>query len=202
MQQWSPKARAILDAASELFYEQGIHAVGVDAIAAHGAVTKKTLYDRFGSKAQLVAAYLDERDHQWRDVLAPHLEAAGPDPETRLRAIFHASALWSAERGHRGCAMINAHAEISDPDHPARAVIARQKAWMRELFADIARDAGARDPESRADGLMVAHEGALAATGMGVVPNAFTVAHEMCLAMLSADPGAAPVEAASPRGRS
>ena len=184
--QWSPKARAILDAASELFYAEGIHAVGVDTIAAHAGVTKKTLYDRFGSKAHLVAAYLDERDRAWRDVLSPRLAAAGTDPEARLRALFEASAEWSAERGPRGCAVINAHAEISDPEHPATAVMLRQKRWMRDRFADIARDAGARDPEALARGLFLAHEGALAASGMGVEAAAFPGGLELALAALRA----------------
>ncbi|MDQ4084268.1 MAG: TetR/AcrR family transcriptional regulator, partial [Actinomycetota bacterium] len=53
----TPGAQRILDVASELFYWRGIHAVGVDTIAAESGVTKRTLYDRFGSKDGLVVAY-------------------------------------------------------------------------------------------------------------------------------------------------
>ncbi|WP_016700389.1 helix-turn-helix domain-containing protein, partial [Actinoalloteichus spitiensis] len=71
--EWTPGARAVLAAASELFYDQGIHAVGVDAIAARAGVTKKTLYDRFGSKERLVVEYLAQRDQRWRAFLTPRL---------------------------------------------------------------------------------------------------------------------------------
>ena len=85
----TPGARRVLDAASELFYERGIHAVGVDTIAEAAGVTKKTLYDRFGSKEALVVAYLQHRDARWREHLADHLArvpAAGPDRDTPPRS--------------------------------------------------------------------------------------------------------------------
>ncbi|WP_235915369.1 TetR/AcrR family transcriptional regulator [Puerhibacterium puerhi] len=179
---WTPKARAVLAAASELFYAQGIHAVGVEAIAERAGVTKKTLYDRFGSKERLVVEYLRERDRQWRGVLDPLLAAAGPDPRARLAAVFAASADWAADRGRRGCGMINAHAEISDPDHPAYAVIVGQKRWMLDLFTGIARDAGA--PDDLARDLLMLHEGALVMAGMGVVPDAFERARDSALGLL------------------
>ncbi|UXI81004.1 TetR/AcrR family transcriptional regulator, partial [Streptomyces vinaceusdrappus] len=66
----TPGARRVLEAAERLFYEHGIHAVGVDLIAAEAGVTKKTLYDRFGSKEQIVVEYLAGRDERWRALLA------------------------------------------------------------------------------------------------------------------------------------
>ena len=72
----TPGARRILDVASALFYERGIHAVGVDTIAAESGVTKRTLYDRFGSKDALVVAYLAERDRRWRERVVAALDAA------------------------------------------------------------------------------------------------------------------------------
>ena len=164
--EWTPKARAILAAASELFYAHGIHAVGVDAIAAAAGVTKKTLYDRFGSKDRLVAEYLAARDRAWRDHLDARLEAAGTEPRTRLRSVFDASAQWAAERGGHGCAMVNAHAEI-DPDHPAYAVAVGQKSWMLALFVRLADEAGVRDPEAVGEQAMLLHEGAVVLSGMG-----------------------------------
>jgi AcrR family transcriptional regulator len=182
--EWTPKARAVLAAASELFYAQGIHAVGVEAIAERAGVTKKTLYDRFGSKERLVVEYLRERDRQWRVVLDPRLAAAGPDPWARLAAVFDASAAWAQDRGRKGCGMINAHAEISDPAHPAYAVIVGQKRWMLDLFTGLARTADARDPEALGRDLLLLHEGALVMAGMGVVPDAFDRARDAALAML------------------
>lgn len=76
----TPGARRVLEAAERLFYEHGIHAVGVDTIAAEAGVTKKTLYDRFGSKEQIVVEYLAGRDERWRELLAGRLAAAGRAP--------------------------------------------------------------------------------------------------------------------------
>ncbi|MFD1858400.1 TetR/AcrR family transcriptional regulator [Aeromicrobium camelliae] len=183
----TPKARAVLTAASELFYAQGIHAVGVDAIAERAGVTKKTLYDRFGSKDRLVVEYLRDRDAQWRTFLDPRIEAAGPVPAQRLAAIFDASAEWAAERGTKGCGMVNAHAEISDPDHPAYRVIVGQKQWMLRLFRELAEAAGAGDQtESLAEEILLLHEGALVAAGIGVLPDAFARARDLAVSRLAA----------------
>ncbi|AKZ58330.1 Transcriptional regulator [Streptomyces ambofaciens ATCC 23877] len=215
----TPGAHRVLEAAERLFYERGIHAVGVDLIAAEAGVTKKTLYDRFGSKEQIVVEYLAGRDERWRGLLGGRLEAAGEEPAARVLAVFEASRAWAAEYGERGCSMVNAHAEISDPAHPANPVIAGQKRWMLDLFTRLVRDldaAGADGPtpadgprgaamsadaavdadgstsedrpagEGRAAGqgraagadrlagtLMLLHEGALVAHGLGVLPDPF-----------------------------
>jgi len=71
----TPGARRILEVASALFYRHGIHAIGVDTIAAESGVTKRTLYDRFGSKDELVAAYLRARDERWRARVVAAVEA-------------------------------------------------------------------------------------------------------------------------------
>ncbi|MBY6681396.1 TetR/AcrR family transcriptional regulator [Rhodococcus sp. BP-316] len=171
---WTPKARAVLAAADELFYEQGIHAVGVDTIAARAGVTKKTLYDRFESKERLVVEYLRERDRQWREFLAVRLGAVSADDAgDRIDAVLVASAEWTAQRSGKGCSMVNAHAEISDPAHPAYPVIIGQKRWMADLFVDILTAAGVPDPVGTADLLMLVHEGALVCAGMGVVERPF-----------------------------
>jgi AcrR family transcriptional regulator len=175
--EWTPKARAVLAAADELFYERGIHAVGVELVAERAGVTKKTLYDRFGSKDRLVVAYLEGRTTRWRVVLDEHLRAAGPDPASRLAAVFDASAAWAASDGPRGCGMINAHAEITDPAHPAYAVITGEKAWMLALFTEIVGD-------EVAPAVMLLHEGALSASGMGAVPDAFAVARDSSLRLI------------------
>jgi AcrR family transcriptional regulator len=171
--EWTPKARAVLTAASELFYEHGIHAVGVDTIAERAGVTKKTLYDRFGSKQHLVVEYLAARDRDWRAHLDAQLRRSGPSPREQLVAVFDASASWARAHSGKGCSMINAHAEISDPAHPAYAVIVGQKRWMLALFTDLAAAAGAPEPEQVGGQLMLLHEGALVTAGMGVLDDAF-----------------------------
>ncbi|RZL72613.1 MAG: TetR/AcrR family transcriptional regulator [Rhodococcus sp. (in: high G+C Gram-positive bacteria)] len=182
----TPGARKALAAAGRLFYERGIHAVGVDLIAAEAGVTKKTLYDRFGSKEQIVVEYLADRDERWRAFLADHLDAVGDSPEQRLHAIFDASQQWTAENSAKGCSMVNAHAEISDPSHPAYAVIIGQKQWMLELFTGVCRDASVHEPEALARTVMLLHEGALVAHGLQVFPDALALASEQAGALLHA----------------
>ncbi|AZG47111.1 Transcriptional repressor Mce3R [Gordonia insulae] len=182
---WTPKARVILDAASELFYDQGIHAVGVEAIAARAGVTKRTLYDRFGSKERLVVEYLRARDRSWRDLLQRRLDDADDDPAAQLSAVFGATRQWSVERSPNGCSMINAHAEIHDATHPAYPIIVGQKRWMLELFTRIATDAGVTDPDAVGDQLLLLHEGSLVTYGMSVVPGSYDVAEELGLRLLA-----------------
>jgi AcrR family transcriptional regulator len=174
----TPAATRVLAAASRLFYERGIHAVGVDLIAAEAGVTKKTLYDRFGSKEQIVVEYLLDRDERWRAFLAGHL-AAAPDPLARVLAVFDASRAWALENSPKGCSMVNAHAEISDPDHPAYPLITGQKEWMLALFTDLTGDAGLGRT------LMLLHEGALVAHGLGIFPDPIAAARDQAALMVA-----------------
>jgi AcrR family transcriptional regulator len=216
----TPGARRVLEAAEVLFYERGVHAVGVDLIAAEAGVTKKTLYDRFGSKEQIVVEYLAGRDERWRELLGGRLDAvAGRPPGDRILAVFEASRAWAARYGAKGCSMINAHAEISDPAHPAYPVITGQKQWMLDLFTRLAREAAAAGAAGAAGTagatgtagaagmavaanaagadrlartLMLLHEGALVAHGLGVFPDPFGHALEQVRELLGnrAAPGA------------
>ncbi|SOR78828.1 MULTISPECIES: TetR/AcrR family transcriptional regulator [Streptomyces] len=181
----TPAARRVLAAAARLFYERGIHAVGVDLIAAEAGVTKKTLYDRFGSKEQIVVEYLADRDERWRAFLAERLDAAPPEPGERVLAVFDASRAWAAELSPKGCSMVNAHAEISDPAHPAHPVITGQKQWMLGLFTRLASDIDPERADALARALMLLHEGALVAHGLGIFPDAIAHAREQARALLA-----------------
>ncbi|WP_420783177.1 TetR/AcrR family transcriptional regulator [Streptomyces sp. LPB2020-019-1HS] len=180
----TPGAQRVLQAASRLFYERGIHAVGVDLIAAEAGVTKKTLYDRFGSKEQIVVEYLSRRDERWKEFLARRLDAAGPAPRERILSVFDAAREWAQDRSAKGCAMVNAHAEISDPEHPAHPVIVGQKQWMLALFEDLLAQAGAADPGPAARTLMLLHEGALVAHGLDVFADPVAHARRQAEAVL------------------
>jgi AcrR family transcriptional regulator len=167
----TPGARRILEVASELFYARGIHAVGVDTIAAESGVTKRTLYDRFGSKDQLVAAYLQSRDRRWRVRVDAAVEEQD-DPVRRVLAPFDALAGWLTEGGDRGCAFVNAFAELDDAGHPGRTVIDDDKRWLRALFVRELERAGVADVEDLALQLLVLHEGALVASSVAAEPAA------------------------------
>ena len=137
----------LLEAASDLFYDRGVRAVGVDLIAETAGTTKKTLYDRFGSKDALVALYLLRRAHRWREYLLTRLADAGvtdtdlADSHRRdgVLLVFDALQTWMGTQ-RRGCAFVNAYAELGDSEHPAVPVIRAEKAWMRTLFDTLTGD--------------------------------------------------------------
>ena len=137
----TPAGERLLDAAAELFYRRGIRAVGVDLIADVAGTTKKTLYDRFGSKDALVALYLRRRAQRWQVFVREFVGRTPPGPD-QLLAVFDALEEWLAEQD-RGCAFVNAHAEIGGTDHPGVPVIRAEKAAMRALFTELAVGGGA-----------------------------------------------------------
>lgn len=149
----TPGARRILASASSLFYDGGIHAVGVDTIAAESGVTKRTLYNRFGSKDALVAAYLRDRHESWWAGLQQRLAAA---PRPRALAVFDAY-VDSPLRSDRGCAFLNSAGELS-ADHPGFTVITAHKDAVRTLVAELVREdrADSEDSEDSEDSASVA----------------------------------------------
>jgi AcrR family transcriptional regulator len=179
----TPAAARVLDVASRLFYERGIHAVGVDAIAEAAGVTKKTIYDRFRSKDNLITAYLERRDRRYRERVAERV-AGCPDVDPVL-VVFDALGEWLAEHGSRGCAFVNAFGELADPDHPAHRIAREEKAWLRETFRDLAASAGHADAAVLADRLLLLHEGAVVLHSAGADPHAVGAARDAAAALLA-----------------
>ncbi|MET7763814.1 TetR/AcrR family transcriptional regulator [Streptomyces sp. NPDC005393] len=177
METLTPAARRVLDAAAELFYGQGINAVGVDLIAKRAGVTKKTLYERFGSKEALIAAYLRERDQRWRAWLTAEVDKS--PPADRVLATFDALAGWMRRENPRGCGFVNAAAELPDAGHPARQVIADQKRWLRGYLRKLCEEAGVAEPDELADELLLLHEGATVLYGLSAAPDPIAVSRRL-----------------------
>lgn len=178
-------ADRILHTASEMFYRKGIRAVGVDSIAAEAGVTKKTLYEKYGSKDELVAAYLRARDERWRNSLEESVERRGGSATERLLSTFDLLGEWMKRENYRGCGFVNAAAEFPDANHPARVVVLEQKRWMRGYLAELATEAGAEDPEDLAERLLILHEGATVASSLGVAVDAAQKAKETAVALVA-----------------
>jgi AcrR family transcriptional regulator len=169
----TPAGERLLDAASRLFYERGIRAVGVDLIAEVAGTTKKTLYDRFGSKDGLVVLYLQRRQQRWRDFVSRHLdEMGGGGSPLRALGVLDALERWMAEQ-HRGCAFVNAYAELGGSHHPAVDVIRDEKQWTHALYVRLCEEGGLAEPAEAATGLHLVHEGVLVLTTAGGRPEAF-----------------------------
>lgn len=160
MRPLTPAGQRIVEAAEELFYDRGITAVGVDLVAERSGVTKRTLYNQFGSKDALVATYLETRNRRWQTQVEEEV-AKSKDVEAAVTAPFVALEEWT-RASTRGCAFINALAELPDPEHPAHRVAADQKRWLHDLFERLATSAGCAEPAELALRLLLLHEGVLA----------------------------------------
>ncbi|PSL06647.1 TetR family transcriptional regulator [Haloactinopolyspora alba] len=170
----TPAGERILAAAGELFYAQGIRAVGVEMISEVAGTTKKTLYDRFGSKDALVALYLQRRAERWRAFVHEHLERHAPEPgRYRVLAVLDALSAWNVD-ATRGCAFVNAYAEIGGTDHPGLAVVRAEKSWTRSLYVRLLEEAGLDADRAAELGLRMTllHEGALILMTAGEVADA------------------------------
>jgi AcrR family transcriptional regulator len=158
-----PKAaQRIQSAAKDLFYRQGIRATGVEEVCRVAEATKMSLYRAYPSKDALVAAVLCE-DAAGYDAWFAEVTAGVPDAAGKLRALVAAVAAKLQEPDYRGCPMLLAQAEFPDPDHPTHRLVAEFKARARGELAELAREAGARDPELVADSLALMIDGAWAA---------------------------------------
>jgi AcrR family transcriptional regulator len=140
----SPRER-LLTAASKLFHEMGIQAAGVDAIVAEARVAKATFYRHFPAKDDLVVAWLRDPRTRWFDRIKAQAEARGADSADLLPGLFDDVAAWLEAEGYRGCAYLNVGAEITDPAHPALAVVTEYLQEIEDYLAELLAAAGYRD---------------------------------------------------------
>ncbi len=151
----------ILDTANQLFYEEGIRAVGIDRLIAESSVTKATFYKHFGAKDTLVVEYLKVRDAQMR-ALVDSLQAEGHTPAAMVRTMMGMFADFVHQSDFRGCPFLNAAAEFPDPRHPVRAIVFEHREWFTDVLVDLLREAGHSMPGDAADELVLGRDGAMA----------------------------------------
>jgi AcrR family transcriptional regulator len=154
-----PPRDRILSSACELFYRDGVIAVGVEAIAAAALTNKMTLYRHFRSKDELIVAYVtqvaNEGDAVWDNLQKEHPDA----PEKRLDAwVDHVEDLLT-NKFKRGCALANAAVELPAA-HPARDVIEAYKERKRKRLVELFAAVRCREPERLADEVFLLFEGA------------------------------------------
>jgi AcrR family transcriptional regulator len=150
----------ILETARTLFYQRGVRAVGVDLVVEKAGVAKTSLYRHFGTKDDLIAAFLKREDEDfwgtWDRVAGQHFDDAAAELDAHLG--------WIGERvarpNYRGCPQINVAAEFPEIDHPARKVAAAHKRQMRLRLKGIAERLGVARPEELAGQLSLLINGA------------------------------------------
>ena len=152
-----PRAR-LLRTASELFYRDGIHSVGVDRIVDAAGVTRATFYRHFPGKEDLVQAYLEGEDATLRHAFEG---LAGLDAEQSLEAVIQAIADDVTRNHTRGCPFINASAEYPDAASPVRVTVKNHRDWFRATLSGILAAAGRANPDEQAGALVLLRDAAL-----------------------------------------
>jgi AcrR family transcriptional regulator len=180
-----PSARErLLAAANELFYNEGVHTVGIDRIIEHAGVAKASLYNTFGSKDELVRAYLESRQASVAQRITQAVERYNT-PRERLLAVFEGQGELFAERDYRGCAFARASAE-SHPGDLTEQASQTYRRWVRALLTELAAQAGAPEPEILARQLHLLYEGGGQSARMDHDPAAAATARAAAAALLDA----------------
>jgi AcrR family transcriptional regulator len=178
-----PSARErLLAAANELFYNEGVHTVGIDRVIEQAGVAKASLYNTFGSKDELIRAYLETR----RGNVARHLTQAVErydTPRERLLAVFEGQGELFAGADYRGCAFARASAESHPGDMVERAAEDYRR-WVRSLLTELAAQAGATEPEVLARQLHLLYDGSGQSARMDHDPAVAAVARAAAAVLL------------------
>jgi AcrR family transcriptional regulator len=175
----------LLEAANELFYAEGVQTVGIDRIIERAGVAKASLYNVFGSKEELVAAYLESRHEGTATRLSAAMDKI-QDPREKIFAIFDAQAKQFRDPNFHGCAFVSASAEA-----PVGGLVEQAttefRAWIRNTFAELAKELGAAHPATLARQLHLIYDGALLAADLDRnEPSVARSAREAVEALLNA----------------
>jgi AcrR family transcriptional regulator len=180
----APSARErLLAAASELFYDEGVHTVGIDRVIERAGVAKASLYNTFGSKDALVRAYLEGRHTQQVERITRYI-ARYSDPREQLLGVFEAQGQLFADPTFRGCAFVSASAE--SPGELVEQATAEYRGWVRTLLTGLAREVGVSAPETLGRALHMIYDGASLSARMDHDPSASVVARAAAETLLDA----------------
>jgi AcrR family transcriptional regulator len=180
-----PSARErLLAAANELFYNEGVHTVGIDRVIEQAGVAKASLYNTFGSKDELVRAYLEGRHASVTELIMRAVERYDV-PRERLLAVFEGQGDLFAQPGYHGCAFARASAE-SHPGDPAERAADAYRGGVRTLLTKLAAQAGVAEPEVLARQLHLLFDGSGQSARMDHDPGAAAAARAAAATLLDA----------------
>jgi len=160
----SKVADRILTTATDLFYREGVRAVGIQRVIDEAGIAKASLYAHYASKDELVAACLTKHGGEVRAAITQRLAASALDARGRLLALFDSQIENIESPEFRGCPFLNANSEIADPQHPAKQIIGAQRAWLHTVINGLVTEAGVTSPEHVAGTLVVLFDGALSSS--------------------------------------
>jgi AcrR family transcriptional regulator len=180
----APSARErLLAAANELFYDEGVHTVGIDRVIERAGVAKASLYNTFGSKDALVGAYLESRHARTSERITRYLTRY-TEPRDRLLGVFEAQGELFAAPGFRGCAFVSASAE--SPGELVEQAADAYRDWVRTLLTDLAREAGVAAAETLGRQLHMIYDGASLSARMDRSPSVAIAARAAAEVLLDA----------------
>ncbi|MFB2598663.1 TetR/AcrR family transcriptional regulator [Herbiconiux sp. P17] len=180
----------LITTASELFYEEGVHTVGIDRVIQEAGVAKATLYKHFSSKDELIRAYLLRHHEITRDRMVRELGKRFTTPIDKMVGVFEVLGESFSRPDFHGCAYVNASAEAR-PGGPVEEASDYARAWVRGLFVDLGREAGLIDPLAIGQQLSLMYDGATVAAKMDRDPTMAIAAQRAARAVLEAAPRAA-----------
>jgi len=181
----APARERLLDAALALFYEHGIHGVGIDAIIERAGVAKMSLYNHFASKDDLVIEFLRRMFDTWFPWFSGWTEeriAAGVRP---IDALFEQLRAWMKRDDFRGCPFVNSACQVYGADHPVRAVCDEQIEKLRTWIESLARREGITDPILASRQVLLLVEGAIVRATMSGDPSHAEEAGRMARALVT-----------------
>jgi AcrR family transcriptional regulator len=172
-----PSARdRLVETVCELFYSEGVRAVGIDMVVERSGVSKSSLYRTFESKDALIAAFAEEQNRRywqwWDEVVDAHAGA----PRTQIEALFKALAAEISSPQFRGCPFVNLATEISDRKHPGAVIACANKQEVRRRLRALSSNLGVRDSRRLGDRLALIMDGAY---GRAVTLGATGLEHEL-----------------------
>lgn len=155
------KREQLIETAGRLFAKNGFHATGIDSILAESGIAKKTLYNHFRTKDELILAVLRQHDGEFRNHFMKSVEETTDTPEDRLLAIFDVAKIWFSDNHFYGCMFINAIGEYSEEGTAIREVCKEFKRLMHSYMKNLAEEAGFGESENLADELALLLEGSI-----------------------------------------
>lgn len=176
----------LLQASDELFYNEGVHSTGVDAVLERAGVARGSLYYNFGGKDELVSEYLRGRSDKWAARIAEAVEASPEDPGERILSVFTAVVDYVGSAGYKGCPFVKATAE-ADKGGAADKAARRYRRWLRKLFTSLVADTGVTEPGVLTDQLIVLYDGAMATAAMDKARPAAQAARGLAVMALRAN---------------
>jgi AcrR family transcriptional regulator len=176
----------LLDAAEELFYAEGIRAVGVERILTASGVGRASFYRHFASKDELVVAVLRSRDERWREWLTASVAARDVGPQERPLVVFDALSERLERADFRGCAFINTMVEAADTASAAHRTAAEHKRAVIAYLDQLLADAGIEDHAAVAAEQLLLMDGAIVTALREGSPDAAVRAKHIFAALLAA----------------